>query len=167
MNLFLLSEEYVLYSNLSAQEALARLSHVIQPYQWLKFSPSEAPYEGDIMDNHFSIRRVIHYRNSFRPVIEGRIEVHEMGSAIHIRMRLASAAAIIYSLTILFILCFASACLFEYFSQNEINWNGIVVVGFVGIGSYVICLHGFAREMLISKRFLVQVFSEEEKGKEE
>lgn len=54
------------------------------------FSHNHAPYEGKISTSGFEIHRIIHYRNSFLPMIQGRFESTAAGTTIHITMRLNS-----------------------------------------------------------------------------
>ncbi|MEM8806091.1 MAG: WD40 repeat domain-containing protein [Cyanobacteria bacterium P01_G01_bin.38] len=53
-----------------------------------QFSRDHAPYQGTIFDNGFEIRRIIHYRNSFLPHIQGRFESKPAGTDVHITMQL-------------------------------------------------------------------------------
>ncbi|MEO0458197.1 MAG: hypothetical protein AAF152_16675 [Cyanobacteria bacterium P01_A01_bin.114] len=52
------------------------------------FSRDHAPYQGTLTDTGFEIRRIIHYRNSFLPNIQGRFETVPKGTAVHITMQL-------------------------------------------------------------------------------
>jgi hypothetical protein len=47
------------------------------------------PYEGSISGKEFKINRIIHYRNSFLPVINGSVTPVIRGCRIHITMRMA------------------------------------------------------------------------------
>lgn len=73
-------------------QVVARLATYIEPAKtkrW-RFSGDHAPYEGTISETGFEISRiiVIHYRNSFLPVIRGQFEVVPTGTAVHIRQGL-------------------------------------------------------------------------------
>ncbi|MEM7796135.1 MAG: hypothetical protein AAF579_16980 [Cyanobacteria bacterium P01_C01_bin.118] len=63
--------------------------HIDEPklVRW-NVSYNHAPYQGTISDVGFEIRRIIHYRNSFLPNIQGRFELLPVGTAVHIRMQL-------------------------------------------------------------------------------
>ena len=52
--------------------------------------PSDAveSFHGTITGNNFRIQRNIHYRNSFLPVIRGRVDATESGSEIRLEMSL-------------------------------------------------------------------------------
>ena len=69
---------------------LEKLAAHIEPsktFRW-SFSRDHAPYEGRISDTGFEIHRIIHYRNSFLPIIRGRFDPLPNGTAIHITMGL-------------------------------------------------------------------------------
>ncbi|MEO1093278.1 MAG: hypothetical protein AAFX01_00070 [Cyanobacteria bacterium J06638_28] len=52
------------------------------------FQRNGARYTGTIADTGFTIRRIIHYRNSFLPQIQGRFESLPQGTVVHITMQL-------------------------------------------------------------------------------
>jgi len=52
------------------------------------FSRDHLPYEGTLSETGFQISRIIHYRNSFLPVIRGRFEPSPSGTTVQITMRL-------------------------------------------------------------------------------
>jgi hypothetical protein len=60
----------------------------VEPKKWLRFSRSHKLFEGDVSSAGFKIMRIIHYRNSFLPVIQGTFEQGDEGTRINIRMRL-------------------------------------------------------------------------------
>lgn len=55
---------------------------------------SGVPYAGRISENGFEIRRVIHYRNSFLPIIRGRFESFGHGTTVHMTFQLHTFVAI-------------------------------------------------------------------------
>ncbi|WP_392534049.1 hypothetical protein [Nostoc sp. C117] len=69
---------------------LQRLNDKIEPTKIFRFSREHAPYQGTISEEGFQIRRIIHYRNSFLPVIRGRFEVEPYQILIHVRMSVNS-----------------------------------------------------------------------------
>ncbi|NEP14319.1 MAG: hypothetical protein F6K14_29815, partial [Symploca sp. SIO2C1] len=56
-------------------------------FRW-SFSENHAPYTGTISNSGFEIRRLIQYRNSFLPNIQGRFESLSDGTRIRVTMRL-------------------------------------------------------------------------------
>ena len=55
------------------------------PSLWFPSNVKEC-FHGTITDNTFRIQRNIHYRNSFLPVIRGRVDPTESGSEIRLEM---------------------------------------------------------------------------------
>jgi hypothetical protein len=84
-------------THLSKEEILNRLNQETEPKQWIRMtgifsSGNHKAYEGVVNQNSFKISRIIGYRNSFLPRIEGEIEEKVEGNSkitlIHIKMRL-------------------------------------------------------------------------------
>ncbi|MFN6568623.1 hypothetical protein [Dendronalium sp. ChiSLP03b] len=67
---------------------LQRLGAKVEPTKIFRFSTKHAPYQGTISEQGFQISRIIHYRNSFLPVIRGDFEVQPHQTAVHIQMSL-------------------------------------------------------------------------------
>lgn len=93
--MFLLpSEKFNLKTHLSLEEAKQRLSDVIESPRNIRLteSPSASPpaqrYQGKITENKFKIHEIIYTRNSFLPIIEGKIFPQNIGSLIIIKMRM-------------------------------------------------------------------------------
>jgi hypothetical protein len=67
---------------------LQRLNAKVEPPKAFRFSRRHAPYQGTISEEGFQISRIIHYRNSFLPIIRGRFEVQSHQTLIHVKMSL-------------------------------------------------------------------------------
>ncbi|MBK4732957.1 hypothetical protein JJD41_24270 [Oxynema sp. CENA135] len=83
-------EQFTIVTALDPDAVRQRLSTVVEPpktFRWRWGNPDK-PYQGEIGDRSFKISRIIHYRNSFLPIIDGRIEPNENGSKISINMKL-------------------------------------------------------------------------------
>jgi hypothetical protein len=65
---------------------IQRLNAQIEPQKTFRFSKKHAPYQGSISESGFRISRIIHYRNSFLPVIQGRFQVESCQTVIHVQM---------------------------------------------------------------------------------
>lgn len=87
-------ERFTLHSNLRPDDILYRLRENVEPertfrFRGFLFSGNGKPYEGSVNQNGtFSIKRLINYRNSFLPVIEGVVEHEGRGSRVKVKMRL-------------------------------------------------------------------------------
>ncbi len=68
---------------------LERLSQQVEPTKIFRFHLLErnhAPYQGTLSEEGFKIMRIIHYRNSFLPVVQGKFETRGRETLIHIQM---------------------------------------------------------------------------------
>lgn len=83
-------EKYILETSLPVEEIKRRLLDNIAPKR-RRFSivrkDSYKPYEGEMLDNTFTINRIIDYRNSFLPIIKGHISTFVDKTQIEIQMR--------------------------------------------------------------------------------
>jgi hypothetical protein len=75
-------------SPLSAANAIERLRESVEPKRWMRVSRDHRVFEGTIDGMQFDVRRIIHYRNSFIPLIRGRIEPAPSGSRLTGTMRI-------------------------------------------------------------------------------
>ncbi len=80
-------EKFQIESSLSVAEVLRRIARRTEKKQLFNFS-SSLPFSGDVTDRGFEITKNISYRNSFLPVIEGKVEQTKSGSRVTIAMRL-------------------------------------------------------------------------------
>jgi hypothetical protein len=84
-------EDYVLTTKLSPQEVHNRIAANIEPRAGIRLSllprHTSKPYEGQIYNNQFTISRIIHYRNSFLPIIKGTISSYLSQTQIAITMK--------------------------------------------------------------------------------
>jgi hypothetical protein len=83
----------VFHSPLKYKDACDRISDFVGPRRNLSSNGYKAyskSYEGDVKGNKFDISRLINYRNSFIPVITGKIEtnIHGTGSVVTVQMEL-------------------------------------------------------------------------------
>ena len=71
-------------------EALMRiLDRQIEPQKLFRFgSRNHKPFQGDLSIDGFTMTRIIHYRNSFLPVIRGTFAPGPQGTNIAIKMTL-------------------------------------------------------------------------------
>lgn len=83
-------ERFTIYTSLHAEEVLRKLEDIVEPRRYFQgwWAQDHKPYEGKIEGYHFTINRIIHYRNSFIPVIEGDIQSEAIGCSVRITMHL-------------------------------------------------------------------------------
>lgn len=83
-------DTFTIQSQEPLSDVIKRLeAHIEAPkaVRW-SFSRNHAPYQGTLSNAGFEITRVIHYRNSFLPNIQGRFESLPGGTVIRVTMRL-------------------------------------------------------------------------------
>ena len=83
----------------SREELTRRLGKEVtsRTRRWGSFEKRTELFEGVVSDEGFQISRIIDYRNSFLPVIEGRFYPHAKGVRVEITMRL-HVAVLIFSI---------------------------------------------------------------------
>ncbi|MCA6362638.1 MAG: hypothetical protein IM638_06340 [Bacteroidetes bacterium] len=89
---FLFYDKLTLETRLSKNEVYYKLQHYVlkrDNFFWgFVTKQQQHLYEGRYTDQHFLIRRIINYRNSFLPVIDGEYDVAGNRTRIKIKMRL-------------------------------------------------------------------------------
>jgi hypothetical protein len=163
---FLPFENYVLTSKLTPAEVHNCLSGQIESPKSFSFSllhrESNKPYEGEILENTFTIQRIIDYRNSFLPIIKGNISTSLGETYIKITMRPAIFVMIFISfwLGIIGIVCLCM--LWAGIRQiDQISMDGFSPVVLIPFGmfmfGYLLTIFGFKVEAKKSKAFLASL----------
>ena len=96
---------------LSAEVARRRISFGI-------FENRREKFEGEVSETGFKINRIIRYRNSFRPVIEGEFSPLVKGVRIDVRLRLHTMVMIFSLLWLGFGLVASGAVIFQFISTG-------------------------------------------------
>jgi hypothetical protein len=139
-------------TRLSVTQALERLARVIRPphSRWeaveagLSWEEEAVPpFVGRIDGNHFIIRRVIRYRNSFRPLISGRVAPVVSGSRIDIVLRLTAPVALVMGVWLA--MAFAAAAAGVWHSLRTSEARGLLALAFPVFGCGLVTL-GFIPE---------------------
>ena len=150
--------EHITYkTNLSEQEVLTRLSGFVEPKKFGLGRNYIKEYEGSIDNNSFEISRVIQYRNSFLPDINGIIQKNNNGTEIQVIMRLN-----LFVLIFLLFWCSISTCVFIMITltQKKISvefFMPLLMLIFV----YALTMVCFKIESKKSKEYLRRSFEAE------
>jgi len=148
---------FTLYSTLPPDKAIQILSSSINKNSpksisnFLGLDGDDEKFRGSIEGNSFKIMRIIHYRNSFVPVIQGTFTPSLQGSIIRGYMRCHVFAILIM------ILIMSVFCIQTYHSHNQSN----VIILFPLFLIVLICV-GFYPEAHIAKNFLRDTFQAHE-----
>lgn len=153
------TQRFTITTYLSPDEVQKKLIEVADPpptgiqFQWKR---SEKPYRGQIGEHSFKISRIIYYRNSFLPQIEGRIKAHGRGSQIEIEMKLHIAVIIFMCVWLSMVGQFVLLFLVVLF-QEDFEPAFLIPVGMFIFG-LALPWSGFLPEAKGSKKFLMELF---------
>ena len=81
------------------------------PSLWFPSNVREC-FNGTIADNTFRLQRNIQYRNSFLPVIRGRVDPTETGSEIHLKMSIPPLVIVFMAVWFAFVVLACLATIF-------------------------------------------------------
>jgi hypothetical protein len=88
--LFFPYERLTLETSLTVNEVVAALSGYVEPKRFWRnpFSRDHKDYQGLVSAEGFKMSRIIHHRNSFLPVIKGRMHPMTRGARVEVTMSL-------------------------------------------------------------------------------
>ena len=115
-------DQAILKTSLTVEEVYQKLAEVIEPRKYFHFTRDHAYFEGSLDKTQFKISRIIHYRNSFLPVIMGELRDELDKTAVILRMRL-NWFVIVFLL--IFTFMFGGMTIFimiGQFPNDEIPW---------------------------------------------
>lgn len=164
---FLPYEHLKIKTRLSADEARKRLADTIEPKRFRRwFEANHKPYQGNMEGCDFEISPIIHYRNSFLPIIKGEIQSEMSGSSVHITMRphgFVIAFMILWLGGVGFFFLIMLASFISSMTQNNIRDASVLLIpgGMFAFG-YALLLGGFKFESIKSKQFFRDLFQAEE-----
>lgn len=167
---FLPFERFTLHSNLRPDDILYRLCENVEPERTFRFrgfffSGNSKPYEGSVdQDGTFSIRRLINYRNSFLPVIEGVVENEGRGSRVKVKMRLNTFVLVFISIWLGIVGIVSVVMLIVAIRSGVLDQGTVIPLGMFLFGA-VLTVLAFKFESTRSKRDLaelLQAYIEEE-----
>jgi hypothetical protein len=168
---FLPYERLTIYSQLTPESAIQKLIDIVETSQNKKFRGSMIKsYRGEITGYKFKICRIINYRNSFLPVINGEIEPAKDGCCIHIKMQpniiviifmVVWSSPFVSSLLMGFVMTLLPLLfpkLVTVVSGSIPLYAILVPVGFLIFG-YCLVTIGFKIESIKSKTFFKELFN--------
>lgn len=156
---------YSVKIHLSPYEVQEILKKEIEPRKLFRFSGVHSYFEGKISGCSFKISRIIHYRNSFLPVITGSINQHYAGSEINISFRLNIFTGIFMSIWfsgVFLAFLFTLPALAGSIQQGRPELHLIIPSGMLAFG-YALIYFGFWREQGMAKRKLDELFDSKQR----
>jgi hypothetical protein len=104
------------------------------------------PFLGKVGADGFRIRRNINYRNSWMPVLVGRITQEGANAVIRVRLRLVTFVLVFTSFWIVMATFGALAITWRSFSATDPSrWISLLILVFPAFG-YALCMGGFLYE---------------------
>ncbi|MEM6264266.1 MAG: hypothetical protein AAGI38_17255 [Bacteroidota bacterium] len=157
--------KYLPYENLTyrtpltPEEILKRIDDVIEPKKMFRMkggfwgNSDHKPYEGSIKDLSFKMTRIISYRNSFLPVIKGKIGRDINGTKVEVSMRLNSFVLVFMAIWMagVGLACVVMLPLFTF--EGTFDYLNLIPYGMLLFG-HVLVTGGFKYESTRSKKDL-------------
>lgn len=153
---FLPYENYYLTTKLTPSQVTFTLKdNIIAPSQNIfRFNTNTAkPYEGYLEGNRFEISRIINYRNSFLPIINGQINSYGNGSRIHVKMRMHAFVSALMFVWLGFVTLLGSGIINLLLREKRFYTDGFFIL-FMFLFGYGLTVGGFKYESAKSKKFL-------------
>jgi hypothetical protein len=156
---FIPYNRFVIETSLPREKVMEKLLQVVQPKAFWPnpFSDDRKQFEGTVSKNSFTVIRNIYYLNSFIPHIKGRFDSSDNGTKIIITMATHPFMILAFALVFAFFGCFLFTFLMGLIPGT------FVIIGCIAL-AYTICTLAFKRESALDRRFLVKLFSKEEKA---
>jgi len=161
---FLPYEDFEIKTSLSSYDAINRLKKITGASQHLWFwQRPKASYQGKIEGNQFEISRSIGYRNSFLPIIKGKVRSDLGGSSITISMQL-------HVLVMLFMIFWLGSVGFSFLTSLDWAVYDLLTTGQADLFSlfppagmflfgYLLTMGGFKFEARKSKKHLYELLN--------
>ncbi|TXI95149.1 MAG: hypothetical protein E6Q35_10200 [Chryseobacterium cucumeris] len=147
-------------TNLSEKEVLTRLSGFVEPKKFGLGKNYIKEYEGSIYNNSFEISKVIQYRNSFLPQINGKIQNENNGTQIQVTMSLHAFVFFFLIVWCSFALIFFIGVSIKTIREKEISVELFLPLGML-LFVYTLTMAGFKSESKQAKEYLRRSFDAE------
>ncbi|ROH95211.1 hypothetical protein EGI15_04940 [Chryseobacterium cucumeris] len=145
---------------MSEKEVLTRLSGFVEPKKFGLGKNYIKEYEGSIYNNSFEISRVIQYRNSFLPQINGKIQNENNGTQIQVTMSLNAFVFFFLIVWCSFALIFFIGVSIKTIREKEISVELFLPLGML-LFVYTLTMAGFKSESKQAKEYLRRSFDAE------
>jgi len=147
-------------------EIVTKLNSKIEPTKLLRFSSPHAPFQGKISQNGFKITRIIHYRNSFLPVISGKFLSCFSGTKVEINMGLHP---IVIAFMCVWFGGVGVACIAfpvsVFYGKTSMSPAMLIPFGMLAFG-WALVSWGFWSEVKKQKPMLIKMFNKLESSKQ-
>jgi hypothetical protein len=148
---------------MSVEEVIASLDSQTEPKKWFRLGRAHTMLQGTFSSDGFKITRIIHYRNSFLPIIRGTFGSGPSGTTIAIKMGLHPLVAAF--------MCFwfggvgvGILAVLAALSRGQTEWNPMLLIPFgILLFGWALVSGGFWFEANKTKPVLLEMFSGRER----
>ncbi|MBC7879628.1 MAG: hypothetical protein H7Y59_20860 [Anaerolineales bacterium] len=158
-------KHFVINTNLSSEEARRLAADNIAPHRSIfQAHISGKEFEGSAASDGFTINRIIRYRNSFLPVLNGKFKPHKNGTKIDIYVTLHPIILVLspiffYPFFEMVVMVIKDSIINGYFNTSELDSLGM------SIGAlYFIGLIAFGVEASKAEKFIRMIYKKHEKS---
>ncbi len=152
---FLPFETIVIETPLTKEEAISNLTKSIEPEKTFRFlnKSDTKHFEGQLRGNEFEIKRIISYRNSFLPIVKGRLQTIGTGTRLTVNMRVHVAVMIFMAVWFGFVGLFFVVSLLG----SEDNGETILLPLGMLLFGYALTMGGYLFESYRTKEILTDI----------
>jgi hypothetical protein len=155
-------ERVVLHGQLSAEEVIRRLAAAVEPRKRFRISflADHKPYQGEITGHRFSVSRIIGYRNSFLPTVDGVVRAAGQGAVLEATLMPHPVVLAFMGFWLSAVLLGSLAVLSTQLPPGRSRWLFAFPAGMLLFG-YLLMQGGFWFEARRAKDFLHSLASSE------
>ncbi|QTE39895.1 hypothetical protein J3L18_12865 [Mucilaginibacter gossypii] len=154
-------EKFSIISPFSPDEIRARLAEQVSPPFTGSFFEQltnryPTPFKGYVNISEFKIEPVVVGRNSFIPIIKGRIELSESGSIIYITMAMQAAISHLMIGVVIFLIIAGFGGSLQALKANDMDFLSFTPFGIL-MFIYLMVIYGFNSESNSCRTFLLEL----------
>ena len=154
-------QKLVFNSPLSREELIRRLAREVSKSRWgLLFDRRRELFEGTITGEGFKISRIIRYRNSFLPVIQGNFSNTAKGVRVDVTLRLHRAVLVFSAVWLSFAVLGIVAVASKVLRSRQLGEERLVPFAMLAF-FYLLVTLSFGFEARKARRLLSEVFEAE------
>lgn len=160
--------KFTIDSHLNKTEIISRLANSVSDSRrnWQSGETRAKIFEGALSESGFQIKRIIRYRNSFLPIINGTFETHENGTKVLITMKLHPLVLVFLLVWISPLIMIGSVLLLSLIvsmiTTGTVDSN-LLIIFFALMGmllfAYLLTINGFMIEANKADRILSELLS--------
>lgn len=151
------SDKFEIETTMLPQDIVASLNSNVEPKKLYRMSKEHAPFQGNISPDGFKIIRIIHYRNSFLPVIKGRFLPGDSGIKVAIRMELHPLVALFMLVWFGGIGLGLLAAIVRLLNGHTLPYPMLLIPSAMLVVGWAITLCGFWFEVKKQKKMLIEM----------